>query len=295
MLYEIRSTIRYQYGDAAEVGHQLLRLVPADGLDDQRLLSAIIDTEVPADEHDTRRDFFGTRVDELVFYQPQRAAEYRLLARVERVDPGPTLDVSVPLAAIRGHIARHHAVDAASPHHFTGASVRVPPSAVIGQWARERTGAGMTVMQAVEAVGLALHADMTFDPDATEVDTPAEDAFAARRGVCQDYAHIMIAALRWLGIPAGYVSGYLRTDPPPGHERLAGADAMHAWVRAWCGPDMGWYEYDPTNARPAGIDHILIGHGRDYADLVPVRGVLRTARRHRGRQTVDVLVVDGLS
>ena len=89
---------------------------------------------------------------------------------------------------------------------------------------------------------------MRYDPDATEVDTPLAEAFAARHGVCQDFSHIMIAGLRSLGIPAGYVSGFLRTMPPPGKPRLEGADAMHAWVRAWCGAEAGWIEYDPTNA-----------------------------------------------
>ena len=92
---------------------------------------------------------------------------------------------------------------------------------------------------------------MNFDPEATTVDTPPAEAFARRHGVCQDFAQVMIACLRGVGVPAGYVSGFLRTDPPPGQPRLEGADAMHAWVRAWCGWQAGWIEYDPTNADAA--------------------------------------------
>jgi transglutaminase-like putative cysteine protease len=101
----------------------------------------------------------------------------------------------------------------------------------------------------------------------------------------------MISCLRGIGIPAGYVSGYLRTDPPQGKPRLAGADAMHAWVRAWCGPDLGWIEYDPTNARFALADHIIIARGRDYSDVAPVKGVLRTAGAQQGKHAVDVIPV----
>src|SRR5438445_2505899 len=104
---------------------------------------------------------------------------------------------------------------------------------------------------------------------ATTVQTRASDAFALKRGVCQDFSHIMIAGLRGLGIPAGYVSGFLRTIPPKGKPRLEGADAMHAWVKAWCGRDAGWQEFDPTNGIRASNDHITVGYGRDYSDVAP--------------------------
>jgi transglutaminase-like putative cysteine protease len=147
---------------------------------------------------------------------------------------------------------------------------------------------GSTTLQTVLAVGRALHDAMTFDPEATEVDTPLVDAFAARKGVCQDYAHILIACLRGLGVPAGYVSGFLRTTPPPGQPRLAGTDAMHAWVQVWVGGGLGWVEYDPTNDCLAAGDHVTVARGRDYADVAPITGVLRVSGGQRGRQAVDV-------
>ena len=121
------------------------------------------------------------------------------------------------------------------------------------------------------------------------VDTPAIDAFERRHGVCQDFSHIMIACLRSIGIPAGYVSGFLRTIPPEGQQRLEGADAMHAWVRAWCGIESGWIEYDPTNALRVGQDHIVVARGRDYGDTAPVKGVLRTAGTQTTGHKVDVI------
>ncbi len=137
---------------------------------------------------------------------------------------------------------------------------------------------------------MALHRDMKFDAKATTVDTPPAEAFARRIGVCQDFAQVMIAGLRGIGIPSGYVSGFLRTVPPPGKARLEGADAMHAWVRAWCG-DAGWVEFDPTNACLVGPDHVVVGYGRDYGDVAPVAGVLRISGKQKSKQAVDVIAL----
>ena len=150
----------------------------------------------------------------------------------------------------------------------------------------------MTALGAVRSVGEALYEEMTYDSDATTVDTPPAEALANRRGVCQDFAQVMIAALRGVGVPAGYVSGFLRTRPPPGKPRLEGADAMHAWVRAWCGSETGWIEYDPTNGVVVGADHIEVARGRDYGDVSPVIGVLRISGAQTTEQAVDVLPVE---
>jgi len=126
-------------------------------------------------------------------------------------------------------------IDPEAPHHFIGPSPRIPASPEMTAWARERTAPGMTVREVVQAIGAAIHAEFTYDPEATTVETPPAEAFARRHGVCQDFAQIMIGCLRGIGVPAGYVSGFLRTEPPRGKPRLEGADAMHAWTRAWCG------------------------------------------------------------
>ncbi len=128
--------------------------------------------------------------------------------------------------------------------------------------------------------------DFRYDPKATLVSTPLSEVFEKRRGVCQDFAHVMIAGLRALGFPAAYISGYLRTNPPAGSPRLAGADASHAWVSLWCGKNVGWVGLDPTNAMLIGDDHIVLARGRDYADISPVSGIILSS----GDQAVDVKV-----
>ena len=196
-----------------------------------------------------------------------------------------------PAAALAGDAAAIRSLAPDAPHHFLAASPRLPEEPEFRDYAHAALPPGAGAAEAVEAVGLALNRDMAFDAGATEVDTPALEAFRRRRGVCQDFTHAMIACLRALGIPAGYVSGFLRTVPPPGRPRLQGADAMHAWVRAWCGRDAGWVEYDPTNACLAGDGHVTVARGRDYSDVAPVKGVLRSAGSQTSRHEVTMTPV----
>ena len=130
--------------------------------------------------------------------------------------------------------------------------------------------------------------DFRFDPEATTVSTPVQRVLQLRAGVCQDFAHVMIAGLRGLGLPARYVSGYVRTVPPPGQARLRGADHSHAWVSCWLGPNHGWVDLDPTNDLVVAGDHVWLGWGRDYADVSPIRGVLLGGGRHSVRVSVDI-------
>ncbi len=136
-----------------------------------------------------------------------------------------------------------------------------------------------------------IKADFTYEIGATNVMTTPSMSFALRRGVCQDFAHIMISGLRGLGIPAAYVSGYLRTIPRPGSQRLEGADAMHAWVLVWCG-EHGWRGLDPTNGLIVTNDHIVLAVGRDYADVAPIDGVVVSSGGQKLAVSVDVIPVE---
>jgi transglutaminase-like putative cysteine protease len=131
-----------------------------------------------------------------------------------------------------------------------------------------------------------------YDPKATVISTPLAEVFEKRHGVCQDFAHLMIAGLRGLGLPAAYVSGYLRTIPPPGKPRLQGADATHAWVSLWCGAELGWIGFDPTNDLLVENDHIELAVGRDFSDVSPVDGIIVGSPKQKLGVAVDVQLVE---
>lgn len=291
VLYDVSLAITYAYDNAAEASRHIVRLLPADLPGEQRLIAGALTVKPEPDEWINRRDFFNNGFVELAFREAHKDVTFSMQSRVERSMLAPAPDSGARLAELGAEIVGARTLDPNSPHHFLGSSTRVSLNAATTAYARQAIGDGGSVTDAVVAIGQALHRDMSYDPEATEVDTPMLEAFAARHGVCQDFSHIMIACLRGIGIPAGYVSGFLRTLPPPGQARLEGADAMHAWVRAWCGAERGWIEYDPTNAMSVSDSHIVLARGRDYSDVAPIKGVLRTTGGHTSKQVVDVVPV----
>jgi transglutaminase-like putative cysteine protease len=228
-------------------------------------------------------------VTSVAFRGSYETLDIRMSARVSVTRPEPGLDVSPKLADLGDEIAAVRSPAPAAPHHFLAASDYVDLAADITAYARGSRAGASSVTGIANDLCNRIYEDFAYDATATTVATKAADAFAMRRGVCQDFTHVMIAGLRGLGIPAGYVSGFLRTIPPPGQERLEGADAMHAWVKVWCGREAGWQEFDPTNGMRASNDHIIVGYGRDYSDVAPIVGVLRTTGSQTGVQAVDVI------
>ena len=289
MIYDVTLKIVYDYANPAAASRQIMRLMPLDIPGEQRLVAGSQTVTPKPQEWINRTDFFGNRSVEIGYTKPHRDIVFAMQSRVERFELTPFIDTSASLSDLAGGIAENQSLDPWAPHHFLGSSPRIKLEDATTGYAESLAAAASSVFSAVIAIGEALYTDMTYDADATTVDTSALEAFQGRRGVCQDFSHIMIASLRGIGIPAGYVSGYLRTAPPPGKPRLAGADAMHAWVRAWCGPSMGWIEYDPTNAVIAGANHIVVARGRDYSDVAPVKGNMRTSGSHTTDQFVDVI------
>lgn len=290
MIYDIKLALGYDYGGAA-AGRHLVRVLPLDLPGEQRLVAGLVKIEPRPDERRDGRDFFGNHTVEFSFRAPHASLDLVMQARVDRHAARAPADRSTRFDGLKADLTGCSDLGPASPLHMQAASALVPLAASTTAFARRWVKPGQTALELVRSVGRALHDHMTFDPRATEVDTPLAEAFAARKGVCQDYSHILIACLRGVGVPAGYVSGFLRTEPPPGKPRLEGADAMHAWVQVWCGAAMGWVEYDPTNDCLAGNDHVVVARGRDYADVAPIKGILRVSGGQRGRQAVDVIPV----
>lgn len=293
MQYDISLKITHDYSSPADAGRHALRLLPITIAGQQRLIAGRLDLAPAPSERADRIDFFGNHVTDVVYRHPHASIDFKLHARVERFAASAGFDISPPLPALAQELASLTSVAADQPLHFLSASQHIVLDTLFRDYALDCLTQGMSTWSAVEAIGQALHRDMTFDPEATSVETPALEAFERRHGVCQDFSHIMISALRGIGIPAGYVSGFLRTLPPKGQERLEGADAMHAWVRAWCGIEVGWIEYDPTNAIRVGTDHVVVAYGRDYGDVAPVKGVLRTSGKQSSKHAVDVVLCAG--
>lgn len=288
MRYNIRLSIGYRFGAPSDRARTVAHLLPSDVPGRQRVLSRQLSVDpVPSERRETT-DFFGNTTSILTYHRPIDQIKFTVQARAERIAPVESLDLSPDLRVLGTEIAEMRSLSGTSPHHFLSASKRVGFEPEIAAFAASCVDGKRTVRKTVEAVIAALHSEMRFDPGATDVDTPPGEAFAKRHGVCQDFSHIAIAALRALGIPAGYVSGFLRTIPPPGQPRLEGADAMHAWVMAWCGTEAGWIEIDPTNDCLVRTDHISVAYGRDYGDIVPVKGVLRTSGAQNSHHSVDV-------
>lgn len=183
-----------------------------------------------------------------------------------------------------------HALQGAEPSalQFSFDSRLLKRFDVARDYAMESCHSGRTIHAVALDLMQRIHSDFTFDPAATNVTTPVAEVFRQRKGVCQDFAHLMICCLRSIGIAARYNSGYIQTVPPPGKPRLQGADASHAWVGAYC-PKNGWLDLDPTNNKTANEEYITIGWGRDYSDVCPVKGVLVGGGEHRIKVEVDMI------
>ncbi|WP_312797955.1 transglutaminase family protein [Tianweitania sp.] len=288
MLYDIRLSLRYDYGYPVAGGRHLLRVTPPTLPGIQTVVANSLSVSPEPGERRDATDFFGNASTALGFNKPHDDLELVMCARVKVERQTAAFDMSPDIEGLAGEIAAVRSLGAHSPHHFRSQTERLPHVPDIAAYAQTSRAAGRSVRATVEDLGRRIYNDFAYDPDATRVDTPITEAFALRRGVCQDFAHIMIAACHTLGIPAGYVSGFIRTIPPEGQERLEGADAMHAWVRAWCGREAGWVEFDPTNDMAASDDHIIVATGRDYRDVSPIIGVLQAGGRHKTDQSVDV-------
>jgi transglutaminase-like putative cysteine protease len=287
-LFEVTHTTVYEYATPVAVAHHLLRLSPRL-LARQLRLSHRIELR-PEPAHLSRHtDYFGNEVCYASLTGEHQRLEITARSRMAVgprfiPDPGETPAWEVVRALCRTDRSK----DVMEAHEFTFSSPSVPLDARLRDYALPSFAPGRPLLEAVVDLMGRIHADFRFDPTATTVSTPLLDVLASRRGVCQDFAHLQIGCLRSLGLPARYVSGYLETLPPPGQQKLIGADASHAWVAVHC-PGMGWIDVDPTNDVLPSMRHITLGWGRDYGDVSPVRGVLVGGDPHQLTVGVDVL------
>lgn len=289
MILDIRHVTTYRYDVPVSASRCVVRLLPADG-DGQRVLGARIDIVPRPASVVERIDGFGTRVATVEFAAAHSECSVTASSRVrvERAVPPAT---TPSWEAVRASAVAARGLGALSPAAFLYSGRLVRPYGPATAYAAASFPPGRAILEGARDLTVRIHRDFAYDPRSTGVSTAVSEAFESRGGVCQDFAHVMIAGLRGIGLPAAYVSGYIRTTPPPGRPRLVGADASHAWVSVWCGEDDGWIDVDPTNAILAGDDHVVIGRGRDYADVAPIDGVIVASGGQRLSVSVDVVPV----
>ncbi|GAB4114460.1 MAG: transglutaminase family protein [Rubrivivax sp.] len=283
---EVTHETRYDYSVAVSPALHLAHLRPLSDAA-QTLLDFRLDIDPPPDETGAETDVWGNPRHRFAVLAPHRRLTVRAVSRVQLrprfagLEPagGPAWEA---VAARLRYVARAPFEPAVE---FTLPSPFVPRLEALRAYARPSFPPGRPVAEGALDLMHRVHADFRYDGEATQVDTPLAEAFAQRRGVCQDFAHVMAGALRMLGLPARYVSGYLLTTPAPGQPALVGADASHAWVQAWVpgtpgvGAD-GWLDLDPTNDLVPGLGHVRLAVGRDYGDVTPLRGVIRGGGAH---------------
>lgn len=292
MIYDIRHVTRYLYEAQVSSAKLALRLTPADGAGQRRISHSLVIRPTPR-RVDPQRDFFGNDVTIVLIDTALVELEVTALARVEVMRPAGLLaNASPDWQLVTARAITEPSLDAASPAHFLFPSPRVSLVDEVTRYAAESFRPGRPIIDAARDLAARIRRDFAYRPHSTKVFTPLEEAFAQRRGVCQDFAHIMIAGLRGLGLPAAYVSGYIRTIAAPGAKRLEGADASHAWVSVWCGREIGWFGIDPTNAIDVGNDHIVLALGRDFADVSPIYGVFLGSGAQELEVGVDVIPVE---
>jgi transglutaminase-like putative cysteine protease len=285
VIYDVRQVATYSYASKVAYANHVLRLTPIDRTGQRVQASALDIVPAPLGRREGR-DFFGNRLTWIDLAEPHDRMIIKVAARidVEHAD-APKPDATPAWETVRDAVFVSNDIGATSPTHFVFPSRQVPLDDEIRDYARASFPAGRPILAGALDLMHRIKADFTYEIGATTVSTAPSAAFAQRRGVCQDFAHIMIAGLRGIGLPAAYVSGYLRTVQP-GAPVLQGADAMHAWAGVWCGGEAGWIGLDPTNALIAGNDHVVVAIGRDYADVAPIDGVVFAS----GGQRLEVAV-----
>jgi transglutaminase-like putative cysteine protease len=282
----------YAYGEAVTTSRHEARLSPREH-EHQHTVSHHIDIVPRPTVRRRRFDYFGNRTLYFCLEQPHRSLEVTATSVVDVVPlPQPDLSRSPPWETVRDRLRADRKRDVLDACEMTFDSPHVETSTALEAYAAPSFPAGRPVLEAVRELVHRIHEDFTYDPRATDVSTPLGKVLEVRRGVCQDFAHLAIGCLRRLGLAGRYVSGYLLTRPPPGKPRLVGADASHAWMATWV-PQLGWVDFDPTNDVIPAHEHVTIGHGRDFSDVTPMRGVILGGGAHQLSVAVDVLPVDG--
>ena len=287
MTYHITHRTSYEYAAPVSVSHHVARLEPRTTDAQEKGEFSLRISPEPA-LRKTRTDYFGNHLCFFSVQQRHQRLETVMTSRVTVHAPRP-----IPIEnSMTWEEAAQLFRDPVSPevveqYQFVFDSPRIRASFELADYARESFRKGTPLLVGATDLMRRIHADFKYDATATTVATSLEEVCKNRRGVCQDFAHLAIAALRSIGLSARYVSGYLRTYAAPGKEKLVGADASHAWFSIYC-PHLGWIDFDPTNNVVPGQEHITLAFGRDFSDVTPLSGILTGGGQHQVTVAVDV-------
>lgn len=276
------------YGARVAVACHVAHLVPpSTPRQELRAFDLLID---PApSQQSTANDIFGNVRHCFALYAPHEKLLVRSSCRVS-LSPAPATDASAssPWDEVANALRYRAGSAFEAAAEFVYPSPFVPLLPELRDFAEASFPRATPLLQGAIDLMRRIHGDFDYQDGATEIDTPLAQVFSQRRGVCQDYSHVMIGCLRAVGIPARYVSGYLLSQPPKESDRLVGAEASHAWVSVWC-PPLGWIDLDPTNNVRVDTSHVTLAMGRDYGDVMPLRGVIQGGGEHTLKVAVSVV------
>ncbi len=286
MRYRVSHTSRYGYGTPVDLAAHMVHLRPRPRPFQAIISERLVISPEPARQRDGV-DYFGNLVTWLFLDLPH--ADFQVTAEsvvdVEFPKP-PAPDLTLPWEKV---VEATLSTEAWRETEYRFGTAMAPLDAATRAYAETSFPPGRPVLEGLIDLTNRIYRQFRFRSGVTTISTPVSQVVQRREGVCQDFSHVMISALRGLGLPARYVSGYIRTRPPPGQPRRQGADQSHAWVGAWMGPEHGWVDLDPTNGVVVKDEHVLLGWGRDYNDVSPVRGViLGSGGDHRLTVSVDL-------
>ncbi len=289
LLLSVTHASEYRYSTRVDLAHHVAHLTPR-AFEHQQVEQFALDIDPPPNDMASGPDVFGNVRSLFSIYGPHQRLRVQATSRVRLSDPcsGRPLGSGLAWETARDAL-RYRAGTAYTPvTEFVYASAFVPRAAELGRYALASFAPGRPLAQAAVELMHRIHADFRYLPASTEISTPVLETFRARAGVCQDFAHVMIGCLRSIGLSARYVSGYLVSEPGPQQDRTIGAHASHAWVSVHC-PPRGWIDLDPTNDVIPAARHVTVALGRDYGDVVPLRGVIRGGGEHELSVAVQVL------
>ncbi|MEO6787289.1 MAG: transglutaminase family protein [Chthoniobacteraceae bacterium] len=291
MDYRLTHRTIYEYTGRVTVSHHAARLTPMAGGTQRVSGFSLTISPTPAVRKESR-DYFGNQV--CFFAIQERHQTFEVVAASQVTVDAPTLPLpglSPEWEKVAARFRDPVSPSDVAPYEFCFDSPLVRLAPEYAEYARGSFPPGRSLLDGVRDLMGRIHSDFRYDKVATTIATPIEEVWAKRHGVCQDFAHMAIACLRSLGLPARYVSGYLRTYPAAGQRRLVGADASHAWFSVYC-PGTGWVDFDPTNDVIPGDGHITVAIGRDFRDVSPLSGILTGGGEHEMRVSVDVEACD---